>query len=178
MRDEKSRAALVELIDDTDLTDIVMLEVGSYAGESADTFASTGKVAKLLCIDPWRSGYDRNDIASRSNFTEVEQAFDKVMAKHNTVIHKFKGTLQEFVEHFPEIRPHVVYIDAEHTYEECSRDIETAKTLHPKWICGHDYCKGWSGVIKAVDNKLGKPDKVFPDNSWMKKMEKTEDEIK
>lgn len=97
MRDESSAAALMELIDSTSLTDIVMLEVGSYAGESADIFASTGKVAKLFCIDPWLPGYDSRDIASSSNFTEVEQAFDKVMAKHPTVIHKFKGTLQEFV---------------------------------------------------------------------------------
>lgn len=119
MRDEKGRAALVELIDDIGLTDICMLEVGSYAGESADTFASTGKVAKLLCIDPWQPGYDSRDIASSSSFTEVEQAFDKVMAEHPAVIHKFKGTLQDFVKHFPEMRPDAVYIDAEHTYEAC-----------------------------------------------------------
>lgn len=42
MRDEKGLAALRELIDSTSLTDIVMLEVGSYAGESADTFAIRG----------------------------------------------------------------------------------------------------------------------------------------
>lgn len=119
MRDEKSCAALVELIDDIGLADMCMLEVGSYAGESADTFASTGKVAKLFCIDPWQPGYDSKDIASSSNFTEVEAAFDKVMAKHPAVIHKFKGTLQEFVKHFPEMRPDAVYIDAEHTYEAC-----------------------------------------------------------
>ena len=101
------------------MTDICMLEVGSYAGESADIFASTGKVAKLFCIDPWQPGYDSRDIASSSNFTEVEQAFDKVMEEHPTLMHKFKGTLQDFVKHFPEMRPDAVYIDAEHTYEAC-----------------------------------------------------------
>ena len=50
--------------------------------------------------------------------------------------------------------------------------------MRPKWICGHDYCPGWPGVIKAVEEKLGKPDKTFLDGSWMKKMENTEDEAK
>lgn len=47
----------------------------------------------------------------------------------------------------------------------------------PKFIAGHDYCSTWSGVMKAADEMLGKPDKTFPDCSWIKKMEK-QDEAK
>ena len=52
------------IIDQTNLDRIVMIEVGSYAGESADIFASTGKLKTLYCIDPWQKGYDDGDIAS------------------------------------------------------------------------------------------------------------------
>ena len=32
--------------------------------------------------------------------------------------------------------------------------------------------------MKAVDETLGKPDKTFPDDSWMKKVESNTDEAK
>lgn len=64
----------------------------------------------------------------------------------------------------------MIYIDAEHTYEACRKDIDTALKTMPKFITGHDYCSTWSGVMKAVDETLGKPDKTFPDGSWMKKL--------
>ena len=141
--------------------------MGSYAGQSAELFVQTGKVKQIWCIDPWQPGYDSTDAASSSDFNEVEQAFDEMMARHPTIVHKFKGTLQEFVKHFPEVCPDIVYIDAMHQYEPCRADIQTAMALHPKFMFGHDYCAGWSGVVKAVNESFGKPDKTFAEGSWI-----------
>ena len=60
----KQRDGLIELLEFTKLDGMVMIEVGSFAGESAEVFASSGKVRQLWCIDPWKSGYDENDIES------------------------------------------------------------------------------------------------------------------
>ena len=105
MREKQAeRDALKQLIDHTNLDKIVMIEVGSYAGESADIFASTGKVKTLYCIDPWQSGYDEGDIASySSDFKEVENAFDEVQKKHSDVIVKYKGTLADFIADHPKV---------------------------------------------------------------------------
>ena len=101
---QEERDALKQLIDQTNLDKIVMIEVGSYAGESADIFASTGKVKTLYCIDPWKEGYDEGDIASySSDFKEVENAFDEVQKKHSDVIVKYKGTLADFIADHPEV---------------------------------------------------------------------------
>ncbi len=101
---QKERDALKQLIDQTNLDKIVMIEVGSYAGESADIFASTGKVKTLYCVDPWQAGYDEGDIASySSDFKEVENAFDEVQKKHSDVIVKYKGTLADFIADHPEV---------------------------------------------------------------------------
>lgn len=159
--------SLVELIEATGMDDIVMVEVGSYAGESASIFCSTGKVKSLTCIDPWKSGYDEKDIASSSDFTQVEEEFGKVIDKYPTIIRKFKGVLADFVDRSPDFRPDLVYIDACHTYEGCKEDIANALKLNPKVISGHDYCEGWRGVKKAVDEQFGHPDRVFGDGSWM-----------
>ena len=55
---------------------LTIVEVGSYQGESMEIFAKSGMVKKIVCIDPWKSGYDDGDIASKSDMAEVEQAFD------------------------------------------------------------------------------------------------------
>lgn len=174
--DDRQKNALRDFIDHTSLDKIVMIEVGCYSGESADVFASTGKVKRLYCIDPWKSGYDSRDIASSSDFAEVESEFDKVVKKHSDIIVKFKGTLEQFIEKNPNVKPDVIYIDACHTYEAVKQDIQNALILKPKFIGGHDYCDGWSGVKRAINERFGAPDRTFFDESWIVKsdFEKTE----
>ena len=43
-----------------------------------------------------------------------------------------------------------VFIDADHSYEAVKADIEAWSPL-TNFICGHDYCNKWPGVMKAVD---------------------------
>ena len=143
-----------------------MLEVGSYAGESAEIFAKSRKFADIVCIDPWQGGYDERDEASQSNMAAAEAAFDRVMNRH-WKIRKFKGTLAEFTEMHPFMRPDLVYIDACHTYEGCKGDIQEALKLEPKIIAGHDYAVWCSGVMRAVDEVLGTPHRRFQDSSWL-----------
>lgn len=66
----------------------------------------------------------------------------------------------------------LVYVDANHTYEHCKADIINywPKVRVGGVMAGHDYRLQKEapnlGVIKAVDELFGKPDKVFCDNSW------------
>lgn len=144
-----------------------MVEVGSYAGHSADMFASSGKIKTLWCIDPWRPGYDNNDGASYSDFNEVEAAFDSVARKHSRVIKKFKGTLDDFICTHREVHPDMIYIDACHTYDGCKIDLQNALKLNPRIISGHDYSDTWAGVKQAVNEVVGTPHITFLDTSWL-----------
>lgn len=169
MRDRWTRRALKELVESTGANGIRMVEVGSYAGESAAVFASMPQVAELWCVDLWKGGYDQKDEASGSDFAKVEAAFDAVAARWPGKIRKFKGTLQEFHVAHPDAKPDLVYIDAEHTREACARDIATARGMEPRWIAGHDYNReSWSGVVEAVNEAFGAPDRTFGDTSWIK----------
>lgn len=166
---------LVDLISEiskkTGRDDLVLIEVGSYQGESSEIFSKSGKVREIWCIDPWKAGYDENDLASRSDMEMVEKAFDARLVS-NPPMKKFKGTLKEFVEtqQFKNIKDDVdlIYIDACHTYEGCKNDILTAISAVKPRIAysGHDF--GMAGVTKAVLEVLGKPDMVFVDSSWLK----------
>jgi hypothetical protein len=66
-----------------------------------------------------------------------------------------------------EVRPWFVFIDANHTYESCKRDIAA---WHPTlddagYLAGHDYEPQWPGVVKAVDEFYEKAARVG--NSWV-----------
>ena len=123
MRNGSLRQGLIDLIDYLPGSNIKMVEVGSYAGESADLFAQSPKIQQLWCIDPWTPGYDPTDVASSSDFNEVEHAFDLVAERHSDKIQKFKGVLKDFQSKFPNDIPDFIYIDANHTYEGCKSDI-------------------------------------------------------
>ena len=150
-----------------DVKGMRMIEVGSYAGESAEMFAESGKFSEIVCIDPWQAGYDDADEASRSNMAAAEAAFDRVARRYPRIITKYKGTLAEFRKAHPDFCADIVYIDACHTYEGCKADIVEALKLEPKIIAGHDYAHWCEGVVRAVDEVLGKPQMRFQDGSWM-----------
>lgn len=168
MRDSWGRRGLADLVAATGASGLRVVEVGSYAGESADVFASLPQVALVWCVDPWKAGYDDGDVASSSDFAEVEAAFDKVAARHPGKVRKFKGTLRDFRAVHPDARPDLVYIDAEHTYDAVARDIADAVAWRPRFVAGHDYNpRDWPGVARAVDEAFGRQDRVFLDTSWL-----------
>ena len=47
--------------------------------------------------------------------------------------------------------PHMVFFDADHSYEAVRDEIAWAKALGVKTICGHDYGNPLFGVTRAVD---------------------------
>lgn len=64
----------------------------------------------------------------------------------------------------------IVYIDASHEYEDVKKDIQNwrQKVKPEGFLCGDDYVRGWDGVIKAVDELLGKDNiKIIGNQQWL-----------
>lgn len=173
---EEQKQDLLDLIDNIPGTELSLLEIGSYAGESAVIFAESGKFKKIVCIDPWMS--DSNADGQKNHYgwmDRVEKLFDANASRFPDTIHKYKGTLYSFIidEKFVEHSFDLIYIDGLHTYAGCKSDILLAKGfIKPKLAyAGHDYTDEIShvaGVKQAVDEMFGTPDYVFCDNSWIK----------
>lgn len=158
----------------SDLLDWYMVEIGCYQGESSLIFAE--RFNKLACIDIWDDISDfLDDTTMQYPMSHVESNFDERLEGYTNVT-KYKGDFQamDYLSLTEFSMADVVYIDANHEYLSVFNDI--IKVLsdfkHIKYICGHDYTEGWPGVIKAVDNLLGKPVKTFQDGSWIVKMPK------
>lgn len=150
---------------------IRMLEIGSYRGESAKAFVSSGLVPKIYCVDPWKPGWDDTDGLSSHDLYAAEIDFDKVAAKDPRIV-KVKGTVDDFVRDHAdafsgENRIDLVYIDASYLYKDAKHIIEVVRDIiHPTLgIAGRVFTYD-RGVRPAVLDTLGFPYQVFSDTSW------------
>lgn len=171
-RSEKYKLGLIQLISDLTLEIETMVEIGSYQGESTIIFAENIKTLKSLhAVDPWKNGYAPGDVCSDEYPMEiVESNFDKRISTYPQII-KHKTTSGEFISNFEDKSLDFVYIDGDHSYESCKKDLELwlPKVKDGGIIAGHDYLPMcFMGVVNAVNEKFGGPDKVYEDTSWIK----------
>ena len=164
LRNSSNTDGLLELIKELEPSTI-MAEIGCYTGESSLMFIQSGKVRMLYCIDPFTSNYDTTDTVSESDFKEVEKLFD--INTHNLPVTKMKMCFTDAFNELPELD--FIYIDGDHRYEAVKNDIKLAfkKVKKGGIIAGHDYCNECEGVIRAVNEFFGKPNKIYSDSSWM-----------
>jgi predicted O-methyltransferase YrrM len=168
MRNVSNTQGLLDLISDLP-SDLTMLEIGCYAGESTEMFLRSGKVKKLYAVDIWDDPLNFfNNINYTHDFKEVENSFDQKVKGFNVV--KYKTSIQNI----PILAPNIsdldfIYIDANHDYEHVLADIKISISLLKKGgiIAGHDYNKNTPGVIKAVDEMFNSNIKLYTDSSWL-----------
>jgi predicted O-methyltransferase YrrM len=166
MRDQHSTEGLLQMISELPNKG-TMIEIGTFTGESTVIFGD--HFEKVIGVDPMLSGYDKNDMASQFDFNEVLDMFvDRTKDYKN--IQLITKTSDDAVSDFQDESLDFVYIDGIHTYDQVKKDIQNylSKVKKGGVIGGHDYVQGWSGVMKAVNEVLGKPDKTFKEGSWIK----------
>lgn len=170
MRTPANTKGLKELISSLP-SNLVMSEIGCYAGLSTKIFMESGKVKTLYAIDIWEDVLNLFKSKWKDhNFKAVEAEFDKNLKGFNIV--KLKMNAKEAQDQLPQLD--FAYIDGNHHYEYVKEDIQIClkKIKNDGIIGGHDYCAQSPGVIKAVNEMFGKPDKVFSDASWIVKLKK------
>jgi hypothetical protein len=152
-----------------DTKKLTLIEIGTWRGESTRIFADYFKI--VYCVDPW--DIENAPDTMKPDIRIAEKEFNRLMSKKLNII-KLKGKsvniANEIKDNFD-----VVYIDALHEYEDVKQDILTWKDRALKFIGGHDYRINTNGVILAVHEILGKPDRTFKDWSWIKKVEARND---
>jgi predicted O-methyltransferase YrrM len=163
-----STSGLLDMIHSIGNTkEMTMIEIGSYIGESTIMFAENFK--KVLAIDPHQT-YDEIDENKYAPSHLVYDEFIKNTKTFNNIEHIRKTSDDAFLD-IKEMFD-FVYIDGLHTYEQVKKDILNYKPLIKETgiIGGHDYIHNWVGVVNAVDEILGRPDFIFNDSSWYKKI--------
>lgn len=135
------------------------MEIGSFIGESSSVFLSFDKIKRLDCVDIWLMSEQK-----------LKKKFQREIEKSRCFVHRRDSS--EFANDIQDASVDVVYIDGDHSYVKVNSDIVS---YYPKlkaggYLCGHDYHKGYPGVIKAVDDfaaEKKKSIKIFDDTSWV-----------
>jgi hypothetical protein len=150
-------------------SNLIGIEIGSYAGESAEIFLKSNAFKVFYCIDPWEMHYDPTDDAGESEDLFIaEKLFDERF-KDNPIVKKIKMKSSEAFNIFKDDSIDFIYIDGNHQYEFVKQDLinYVPKIKKGGIISGHDR-QQWLGVDKALDEYFHKkPIKDYPDTTWI-----------
>jgi hypothetical protein len=158
--------------------DTDMVEVGSWSGESALIWLRSGRVSRLLMVDPFDPllcGRRPGRAASEKRVARAKTTLQQAVLAHwpNATLLQMHSVDAAKALQFAGRRFDFVYIDGEHSEASVRQDIAAWRPLvKPVGLLGgHDYTGGYlSGVMRAVDDLLGQPDVVYEDTSWVKRL--------
>lgn len=133
-------------------------EVGCYRGVSTEVWAV--HAAEVVCVDVWHGSF----------WARGNEDFEAMAAGYPGV-RVIRRPSVEAAALVPDGCLDMAYIDADHAYDSARADIAAwlPKVRPGGFMAGHDYTPHvqGGGVIRAVDELFGKPDRVFGDTSWV-----------
>lgn len=134
-------------------------EIGVQRGDFSSVIRNTWKKGNLHLIDRWSFEEDYIDVARlsyREQLNNYLYVVNRFAEDYSINIYRMDSVRASI--HFPDGFFDWIYIDADHSYNGCRRDLET---WYPKLkaggiFCGHDYLDGLIpagdfGVKSAVD---------------------------
>lgn len=132
------------------------VEVGSWLGRSASYLGveiiNSGKPISLHCVDNWLGGKELQHHEVVKSGQLCREFLKNIDPIKNIIILKQKTSL-EASQDYEDNSLEFVFLDAAHDYNSVTEDI---KVWYPKVksggiLGGHDYEKGWQGVVAAVN---------------------------
>lgn len=140
------------------------VECGVFRGEFSQRLLSISRPSHLTLIDMWEGSVFSGD-ADGNNAREENGEYlfrvvrDKLGGDERVTI--LRSSSAEALSMLPDNSLDAIYVDADHSYEGCKRDLLLAyhKVKVGGWICGHDYLINGEkaktiyplGVRRAVD---------------------------
>lgn len=159
--------------------DSVVVEVGVFLGKSVvfmcEKLKEYNKTTKVIAVDTWRGSVEHQELVNNIGGEDVffEKFIDNIKQSgfSDNVVVKRESSV-ESSKSFPNESIDFIFIDASHQYQDVLDDINAwlPKVKKGGIISGHDYHSGlFPGVIKAVNQVFGKPDRVIENCSvWVK----------
>jgi predicted O-methyltransferase YrrM len=129
-----------------------IIEVGTLFGSSTKVLAANKDPSrKLITVDNYV--WNPCGIPRQQHLTITSKILEECISKQNVeqrVIDK-----NAFYATYRGPAPVMVFLDADHSYEETLKDIQWAKSAGAGLISGHDYAPHIDGVVRAVQESGG-----------------------
>ena len=129
-----------------------IIEVGTLFGASTTVLAANKDPArKLITVDKYvwnpcglsRAQHQR--LTGRILKDSIKcQNVEQIILDKNEFYASYRGEA-----------PAMVFLDADHSYQETLKDIQWALSVKARLIAGHDYASNMPGVAQAVDQSGG-----------------------
>jgi hypothetical protein len=156
-----------------------MVEVGCWKGQSIAYLGveiiNSGKDIRIFAVDTWKGSFNEPSHMC-DPFVKTDMLYDlfrKNLEPLNNEVSLFacRGNSIDTVVIFQDDSLEVVFIDADHSYEAVSSDIQAwlPKVRPGYYLAGHDYCPAWPGVQRAVDELLGPNNITLTNSTWVYK---------
>jgi hypothetical protein len=142
-----TRESIVNLLD----TNSIGCEVGVFEGDFSQILVDSKKFKKLYLVDIF------SGIASNFGKTYTDSSCLEEKAKNRFLSKNFVEIIKQdsvsYFRHMPDNFFDFIYIDTVHSYEQTILELyESHRTIKNNgFICGHDYCIEFNGVITAVN---------------------------
>ena len=134
---------------------IRILEVGSWAGGSAITWAEALKRyaggGQVLCVDPWKPYFTRADRPDAPVYRRMAEALERdtiyglflhnvEAAGHADIVTPLRGRSTDLLPTLPRGEFDIVFVDGDHSYRAVLEDLTLAKELVREGgiLCGDD----------------------------------------
>ena len=137
-----------------------LLEIGSFAGETAVVLGEWAKKTDGLCVcvDPWDVGILNADGLTAAMANDIKSG-DVEMAFHQNIINNgltdwvvtIKGFFSEVIDKVEKYKPFdFVYVDADHRYQNVYLDLShVIHRIQPQIaVGGHDMERRWESLSK------------------------------
>jgi hypothetical protein len=133
----------------------IVVEMGVCAGEFSKEILIRTSPSKLFLVDIWGHislNYNDDNMVSNPKHEERYRYVFKNFKDDNRV-KLIRSLTDSLLELFPENYFDWSYVDADHSYEGCLKDLNISKKIVKEngYILGHDYMYKFPGVIQAVD---------------------------
>lgn len=132
-------------------TDSVGCEIGVFEGDFSKVLLDSNKFKKLYLVD-YFSGPAWN---FNKHYPDASVLYDKVKNRFSddSRVSVIKNDSVSFLK-TTNLLFDFIYIDTIHSYEYLSQELLLAHKLIKKegYLCGHDYCQEFDGVIRAVQD--------------------------
>lgn len=141
-----------------------IVEMGCFKGRSTKALALS-TAGTVIAVDFW-VGDMRTQI-----YPEFCRNLAYEIATHKVIVHR--GFTAELARQWVySLRPDMVFIDADHSYEAVTEDIAAAMALLQPGglLCGHDFSNDYPGVQRAVAELVPHFRRVPGGDIWWKEI--------
>lgn len=142
---------LGELVERTESTEPIV-EIGVLFGRSTSVLALF-KNPKQPLIGVDNFCWNPLDLSPAHHEYATRRVLDQAISKYNVTIESAEKTL--FFANYDGPAPGLVFCDADHSYEATLEDINWARSVGARIVCGHDY--GEDERVTAAVDSLGGP---------------------